>query len=85
MFTERIAEGGVLVDMHEDERLDELQLCDMQILQKRTGFRFGMDAVLLADFASVGTRDHVADFGTGTCILPLLLYGRGKGNAYEAF
>lgn len=67
-----------------DERLDDLQLASMCILQKKQGFRFGMDAVLLADFAQVDARAHVVDFGTGTGILPLLLTGRGKGAQFDA-
>ena len=71
--------------MKPGERLDELQLGGMRILQKEQGFRFGMDAVLLADFARVGAGEDAADFGTGTGILPLLLLGRGKGRHYDAF
>jgi len=71
--------------MQPGERLDDLQLVGMRILQKEAGFRFGMDAVLLADFARVDPKDTVADFGTGTGILPLLLKGRGKGAKFEAF
>ncbi len=67
------------------ERLDDLQLAGMKILQKEDGFRFGMDAVLLADFARVEPKDVAADFGTGTGILPLLLLGRGKGRHIHAF
>ncbi len=67
------------------EKIEDLQLAGLKILQKEKGFRYGMDAVLLADFARAGSRDHVADFGTGTGILPLLLYGRGKGKSFEAF
>lgn len=70
--------------VREGEQLDDLQLRGMKILQKRQGFRYGMDAVLLADFAGVRPRDCVADFGTGTGILPLLLYGRGKGARFDA-
>lgn len=70
---------------HPGERLDDLQLAGMRILQKESGFRFGMDAVLLADFARIMPRDTVADFGTGTGILPLLLRGRGKGSCFHAF
>ena len=72
------------VILRPDERLDDLQLAGMRILQKRDGFRFGMDAVLLADFVQADGRAHVADFGTGTGILPLLLHGRGKGIAFDA-
>ena len=67
----------------EDETLEDLQLNGLKILQKTSGFRFGMDSVLLADFAQVRPTDHVADFGTGTGILPLLLIGRGRG-PYES-
>ena len=71
--------------MKPGERLDDLQLAGMRILQKDSGFRFGMDAVLLADFARVEARDRAADFGTGTGILPLLLIGRQKGARIDAF
>lgn len=71
--------------MKPGERVDDLQLGGMRVLQKEEGFRFGMDAVLLADFARVELRDRVADFGTGTGILPLLLLGRGKGSRFDAF
>lgn len=68
-----------------DERIDDLQLQGLRIIQKASGFRFGMDAVLLADFARVEERDRAADFGTGTGIIPLLLAGRGKGLHFDAF
>lgn len=67
------------------ERLDDLLLAGLHILQKERGFRYGMDAVLLADFARIAPSACVADFGTGTGILPLLLAGRGKGSAFHAF
>lgn len=76
------ADRGII---HADERVDDLQLAGLRIIQKVTGFRFGMDAVLLADFARVEARDRVADFGTGTGILPLLLAGRGLGAHFDAF
>lgn len=65
--------------------MDDLQLAGLRILQKERGFRFGMDAVLLADFARVDARDRAADFGAGTGILPLLLAGRGRAAHIDAF
>ena len=65
--------------IREGERVDDLQLAGLRILQKDSGFRFGMDAVLLADFARVEERDRCADFGTGTGILPLRKHGFSDG------
>ena len=69
----------------EGERVDDLQLAGLKILQKEKGFRFGMDAVLLADFARVAPCDRAADFGAGTGIIPLLLAGRGLALHIDAF
>ena len=66
----------------EDETLEDLQLGGLKLIQKKNGFRFGMDSVLLADFARIRSSDYVADFGCGTGIIPLLLHGRGKGKQY---
>ena len=59
--------------LREDERLDDLQNNGLRILQKPRGFRFGMDAVLLSHFTRLRPRDRVADMGTGTGVLPLLM------------
>ena len=66
------------------ETIENLQLNGFKLIQKSHGFRFGMDAVLLADFAAVRPNDVVADLGTGTGILPVLMAGRGKGSFYYA-
>ena len=71
--------------MNDAESLDDLQFAGLKILQKTAGFRFGMDAVLLSDFVRAEAQATVADFGTGTGILPLLMWGRGKGQRFEAF
>lgn len=61
------------MELKPGERIDDLQLDGLYILQKKDGFRFGMDAVLLADFTRTRPRERIADLGTGTGILPLLL------------
>ncbi len=58
------------------ERIDDLQFMNLRVIQSSQAFRFGMDAVLLADFARARPHSRVCDLGTGTGILPLLLYGR---------
>ncbi len=64
--------------LREDERIDDLQLGGLRIIQNRRSFRFGMDAVLLAHFADVRPGDRVVDLGTGTGVIPLLLSGHSK-------
>ena len=56
-----------------DERLDELIHGKASIIQKKHGFRFGTDAVLLADFALIAPRARVMDLGTGTGVIALLV------------
>ena len=58
------------------ERLDDLQYQGLRIIQREDGFRFGTDAVLLADFATLHKGDRAADLGSGTGIIALLLAGR---------
>lgn len=64
------------------ERIDDLQFSGLRIIQHEHAFRFGMDSVLLADFASPRPRERVMDLGTGSGILPLLLHGREKSCRY---
>ncbi len=68
--------------VYDDETIEDLQLNGYRLIQKKTGFRYGMDSVLLADFANIHPNDNVVDFGTGTGILLLLLMGRGKGRLF---
>ncbi len=66
------------------ERVDDLQWKSLRVIQSPDAFRFGMDAVLLADFAGVRPRSRVCDLGTGTGILPLLLAGRSPDMVCDA-
>ena len=64
-----------------DETLDDLQRAGLRLIQKRDGFRFGEDTVLLAAFAAslikpAGRPLHVADLGAGSGALSLLLAAR---------
>jgi len=72
--------------VHPHERVDDLQFANLRIIQDPSAFCFGMDAVLLSDFAQIRPHDRVADLGTGTGILPLLLAGREmRGTTFDAF
>ena len=39
------------MDIFENETLEDLQLKNLKLIQKKDSFRFGLDAVLLSDFA----------------------------------
>ena len=71
--------------LRQGERIDDLQRNGLRIIQRADGFRFGTDAVLLADFAGVKKGEHVADMGTGTGVLPLLLSARAQNTTFDAF
>ena len=62
--------------MYLNERIDDLQRGGLRVIQRADAFRFGTDAVLLADFAAPRRHDRVCDLGTGTGIIPLLPYAR---------
>ena len=72
------------VTLGPDETVEDLQLNGLHLIQKKDSFRFGMDSVLLADFADIRPSDTTADLGTGNGALIFLLFGRGKGKRYYA-
>lgn len=68
--------------LKKDERIDELQCGNLKIIQNKQGFCFGIDSVILTEFADkIKTTDNVLDLGTGTGILGLLVYGKRKPNS----
>ena len=70
------------VHLYPGERLDDLQLKGYEIIQDPKRFCFGIDAVLLSNFAKVKPGERVLDLGTGTGILPILLEGKTKGSHF---
>ncbi len=64
------------------ERLDDLQIKGYEIIQHPGKFCFGMDAVLLANFARVKPGEVVLDLGTGTGIIPILLTAKTEGKKF---
>ena len=75
--------------LREGERLDNIGFGDLKLIQKPDEFCYGVDAVILADFAARGGmrweegnkngpggyrgRLSVCDLGTGTGIIPFIL------------
>lgn len=69
-------------DLQSDERLDDLQLSGYHIIQNPKRFCFGIDAVMLTDFAKVKPGERVLDLGTGTGVIPILLSAKTKGEYF---
>lgn len=59
-----------------DETVDELLINNLRLIQKLKGFRFTLDSVLVAHFATVKTGDKIVDLGTGTGVIPFILSTR---------
>ncbi|HOO11676.1 MAG TPA: 50S ribosomal protein L11 methyltransferase, partial [Bacillota bacterium] len=62
--------------LRDGERIDDLGIAGLRIIQNPNKFCFGIDAVMLANFATVKKGDTVVDFGTGTGIIPIILAGK---------
>lgn len=67
------------------QRIDDLQRGGLRIIQDDKGFRFGTDAVLLADFAAIKPRERGLRYGNGYGRSPLLLSARAEGTTFDAF
>ena len=62
------------MDLLENERIDDLEYKGLKIIQNKNGFCFGIDSVLLSDFAkNIKKNAKVIDIGTGTGIISILL------------
>ena len=67
------------IEVKENERLDDLQLNKLKIIQNKKWFCYGIDSVLLSDFAKeIRENSTVLDLGAGNGILGLLLCGKTK-------
>lgn len=69
-------------NLKEEERLDDLQVNGYEIIQHPGKFCFGMDAVLLSNFARVKKGESTLDLGTGTGIIPILLTAKTEGKRF---
>ena len=58
--------------------LDTIWSRSVRILQPRRGYRFGIDAVLLAHFLEVRPDEDALEIGTGSGIIPILAERLGK-------
>ncbi len=70
------------ISLQDNERIDDLQLKGYKIIQDKTAFCFGMDAVILSDFAIVKKHEKVLDMCSGTGIVAILLEAKTDGDFF---
>lgn len=71
------------IKLKDNERIDDLEFKNLKIIQNKDGFCFGIDSILLTDFAkNIKQNSKVIDLGTGTGIIPILLYGKTKNTKF---
>ncbi len=67
------------IQLKENERIDDLNFKGLKIIQNKEGFCFGIDSILLTDFAKhIKEHSTVIDLGTGTGIISILLCKKTK-------
>ncbi len=64
------------IPIRDDETLDDILGGRRRILQKAKGYRYSLDALLLARFVSLKGREAICDLGTGSGIIPIILADR---------
>lgn len=71
------------MEIKNSERIDDLEFKGLKIIQDKKGFCFGIDSVLLSDFAKKIKKDSkVIDLGTGTGIINILLSGKTDASSF---
>ena len=66
------------IKIESSERLDDLQLNGLKIIQKKDGYTFTSDSVLLANFVKAKKSDNMLEIGSGTGIVSILVNEKQK-------
>jgi len=65
-----------LSSKREDVTCDRLDKWHLKVLQPKNGYRFSIDALLLADFVKLKKKDALLELGTGCGVVSLILARR---------
>ncbi len=80
MLEDKRAESQEILEDEDITLLDD----GADIIQKKQGFRFGADAVVLAEFYRGKSRAKILEIGSGTGIIPILLCQRDAASDITA-
>lgn len=63
------------IELDSDEKIYDLHIPKLKIIQSEKSFKYGIDAILLSDYAkkSIDEQKSVIDLGTGNGIIPIIL------------
>jgi len=61
------------MELLKDETLEDLQCGGLKLIQKKSAFRFGLDSVLLSDFAKDIPSKKTLDLCCGSAVIPILM------------
>ncbi len=65
-----------MINLYDGETIDDLNLKGLKIIQKKGDFRFGTDAVLLANFAKVKSKEIGVELGSGSGIISTIVLAK---------
>ena len=68
------------IELKTGERLEYLDIYDMEIIQNGDLYTFTSDAIVLANSVKSTSRDNILDIGSGSGIIPLIIAGKNKFN-----
>lgn len=72
-----VQQKGIDINLRrEGETIDDLLGGQLKILQKKKGYRFSIDSLLLTHFVQLKEDDSVIDLGTGSGVILLILSHR---------
>jgi len=62
-----------------NEKIEDLGDKGLKIIQASDSYRFSVDSILLLNFIRLKNYENIIDLGTGSGIIPLLLFSKRKG------
>lgn len=68
-----------MITLNNNEKIENLGDKGLKIIQASDSYRFSVDSILLLNFIRLKNYEKIIDLGTGSGIIPLLLFGRRKG------
>lgn len=66
--------------VYQNETLDVLCEDKLQVIQKKDGYRFSIDAILLPNFINLKRHERLLDIGSGCGIMPIYMSKKGYTN-----